>query len=137
VSAVVVGTVAVAFVALNASYEYWHGGGSTGPRHIVPMLPFLAVALAFAWPQRAGRLAASLLLVLSAVVSLACAMVTMYAGEDIANPLFELILPRTIDPTYLPYAIPGVLAWGAFTLLWYRAGAAPRPAQAPAPVAAD
>jgi hypothetical protein len=31
----------------NASYNGWHGGASSGPRYLIPMLPFLAVGLAW------------------------------------------------------------------------------------------
>lgn len=33
------------FLLLNASYYMWWGGASVGPRHVVPMLPFLALPL--------------------------------------------------------------------------------------------
>ena len=39
------------FLWINASYYYWEGGWSTGPRHLVPMLPLCCLALAFAWPR--------------------------------------------------------------------------------------
>jgi hypothetical protein len=38
--------IAVYYVLMNASYNYWHGGWSYGPRHIAPSLPFRALALA-------------------------------------------------------------------------------------------
>ncbi|MDC0668801.1 hypothetical protein [Nannocystis radixulma] len=34
------------YLALNAGYYMWDGGAAIGPRHCVPMLPFLALALA-------------------------------------------------------------------------------------------
>lgn len=43
----VLGLAVVAFyLALNAGYYMWDGGAAIGPRHCVPMLPFLALALA-------------------------------------------------------------------------------------------
>ena len=39
------------FLWINASYYYWWGGWSTGPRLLVPMLPLCCLALAFAWPR--------------------------------------------------------------------------------------
>jgi hypothetical protein len=38
--------IVVYFVLLNASYYMWTGGAASGPRHVVPMLPFLCVGLA-------------------------------------------------------------------------------------------
>src|SRR5690606_8760474 len=64
-SAVGIG-VAACFLLLNASYFYWNGGSSTGPRHLVAMLPVLALALAFVWPDRVwGRVGVLALLGLS------------------------------------------------------------------------
>jgi hypothetical protein len=41
----------VLFVA-NAGYYMWWGGAATGPRHLVPVLPFLALGVAWAWQHR-------------------------------------------------------------------------------------
>jgi hypothetical protein len=41
--------VAVAYVVYNAGYWLPMGGGSPGPRFLIPMLPFLAVGLGPAW----------------------------------------------------------------------------------------
>lgn len=125
VSAIVIAAVFFAFVAVNASYVYWNGGWSTGPRHIVPALPFLAVAMAFAWPKSAsGAQLAGILLGASAVIALACVLVTMYAPDNIPFPLVDLILPRAFEPQGLERAVPGMVAWAAFAYLWHRAGSA-------------
>jgi hypothetical protein len=42
--ATVVAAVSLLYVALNAGLVDWHGGWGTGPRHLVPALPFLALA---------------------------------------------------------------------------------------------
>lgn len=82
-----VGVLALVMVALiflyNASYAYWDGGDSTGPRHAVPAIPFLALGLAPAW--RAARtvfskLAALALLGLSTAINLIIA-----ASEIVSN----------------------------------------------------
>ncbi|HEV3218046.1 MAG TPA: hypothetical protein VGZ27_20130 [Vicinamibacterales bacterium] len=44
----------VYYLLLNSSYFYWEGGWSYGPRHMLPALPFLALALAPLW-NAAGR----------------------------------------------------------------------------------
>lgn len=51
----------VMFVIFNAGYETPFGGGSPGPRFLVPILPFLALAVAVAfrrWPLTTTGLAA-------------------------------------------------------------------------------
>jgi hypothetical protein len=58
--ALVVGAVAVAFVAYDAGFWGPFGGWGPGPRYLIPMLPFLAVPLALAWrrwPLTTGALA--------------------------------------------------------------------------------
>jgi hypothetical protein len=44
--AIVAAVVFVLFLALNASLVDWHGGWACGPRHLIPAIPFLAVAAA-------------------------------------------------------------------------------------------
>ena len=49
----------IAFVWLNVSIKPWHGGWATGPRYVVPMLPFLVVLCGGVltrlwWPGRAA-----------------------------------------------------------------------------------
>ena len=36
----------------NAGYYMWWGGAATGPRHLVPVLPFLGLGVAWAWQYR-------------------------------------------------------------------------------------
>ncbi len=47
--AVVIGMMAVAYLAFNAGYgdsiRYWGGANSAGPRHLIPTFPFLGLAL--------------------------------------------------------------------------------------------
>src|SRR5262249_53512219 len=49
VAAVVSALIGVYFILLNASYNYWEGGWSYGPRHAAPGIPFLCLSLAFLW----------------------------------------------------------------------------------------
>ncbi|OFZ71874.1 MAG: hypothetical protein A3K03_04335 [Bdellovibrionales bacterium RIFOXYD1_FULL_44_7] len=35
----------VSFLAFNASFNGWHGGNSSGPRYLIPMLPFWLLGL--------------------------------------------------------------------------------------------
>ncbi|HVV84835.1 MAG TPA: hypothetical protein VHE35_17345 [Kofleriaceae bacterium] len=50
----------IAFVWLNVSIKPWHGGWATGPRYVVPMLPFLVVLCGgvLGWVRRPRDVAA-------------------------------------------------------------------------------
>jgi 4-amino-4-deoxy-L-arabinose transferase-like glycosyltransferase len=95
-TAVTIG-IGLSFLLINASYFYWDGGSSTGPRHLVGMLPVVALGLAFAWPQgkvaRAGVLA---LLGASVFISTACASVYIFADVRYPTPLLDPILPNVL-----------------------------------------
>ena len=74
------------FLWINASYYYWEGGWSTGPRLLVPMLPLCCLALAFAWPRAFwARIVTLVLLAASLVLSLICAVAGMFAPSDISQ----------------------------------------------------
>jgi len=93
--AFVVILVPIGFILLNAGYVYWNGGWSTGPRHIVPMLPFIGLALAFLWDAAGRKLRVGLaaLALLSMAMSTICASVTMFASEADPDPVFTQLLP--------------------------------------------
>ena len=70
------------FLLFNASYFYWNGGGSMGPRHITPALPFAGVVMIRLWQVATGwiRVALLVLLGLSMALSIASVAVTMTPG---------------------------------------------------------
>jgi hypothetical protein len=43
--------IVVGFLLFNASYYMWWGGAGMGPRHLIPALPFAALAVAFCGPR--------------------------------------------------------------------------------------
>ena len=122
--------VPVAYLLIDAGYIYWSGGGSTGPRFLVPSLAFLSVPLEFLW-QRSGegaRLALAGLAVLSAADALVCASVTMNAFERYANPLLDFIFPLFVAGrirNLLTLAgMEGYATLAAIPLLWLAVGVA-------------
>ena len=88
------------YLLLNSSYEYWTGGGSTGPRFLTPMLPFLCPPLAVMWAGAGRRLRAGMLglFALSFLISLACVSFTMTKEYDRnVNILTEYIIPGFLE----------------------------------------
>jgi hypothetical protein len=88
--AFVILAVLLGYLMINAGFYGWHGGWAYGPRYLVPMLPFLAIAMIFApWEP----LAFGLCLMVS-FLQVAFALVGLpHTPEQIRNPLIELIIP--------------------------------------------
>jgi hypothetical protein len=82
----------------SASYYAWDGGGSTGPRHLVPVLPFLVIAI-LPFLRSGGALAHRIcqaLVVVSIVCMLVCAATLLHQAEGevlLSNPLYSSVLP--------------------------------------------
>ncbi|MFA5964758.1 MAG: hypothetical protein WC804_12130 [Sphingomonas sp.] len=77
---------------VNASYAYWDGGASTGPRHSVVAIPFLALGLAPFWASlRAGwaRRATAALLALSILLNLVIASTDIFDSDTMSFPLWQ------------------------------------------------
>lgn len=91
-------------VLVNAAYVYWDGGNATGPRHAVPALPFLALALAPAWVwmrEEWLHAVAALLLALSAAVNCAIAAAEVMAPAWVPNTLHDAVLRDRFWPGHL------------------------------------
>jgi hypothetical protein len=134
---IVIALIVAAYLWINASYFYWDGGFSTGPRHLIAMLPVAALGLAFVRPSgRAGTAIIGLLLAGSLVLSLASGLAGMFAPSTILNPIVDWIFPNAFGPGKLGKALLVVPAWVVMLVLVHRARrAAPRPVPAPSPVA--
>jgi hypothetical protein len=128
--AIVTMLVAAWYLMMNAGFEYWHGGASTGPRYLTPAVGFSALALGLAWPcfsvwQRKGVL---VLLGVSVFVNFACTAVDMTANGTLIGEIlprfFAADLGQTLTykimerPSLLHFAAPvlagGILGW----LIW-------------------
>jgi hypothetical protein len=119
-TAIVVVLVAAYYLVMNAGFEYWHGGASTGPRYLTPAIGLSMLALGLAWPQfgswqRRGTVA---LLGLSIFINFAATAVDMTAGaltEHIFPSFFAGDLRYTL--TYRLYKQPSLLHFVAPVLL--------------------
>jgi hypothetical protein len=92
-------TALAAFLIFNACYgdsiHYWGGAASVGPRHIVPMLPFLALPLAFA--VRRLPWAFVPLLAVSVFYVLLATAIEPRVGSEFDNPSRELFLANYLE----------------------------------------
>ncbi|MGY2734578.1 hypothetical protein [Sphingomonas sp. UYP23] len=121
----VVALVVVAIVlSINASYAYWDGGASTGPRHSVPAIPFLALGLAPFWAalrRPAARAAAAALLGVSMLLNLIVAATDIFAPEGMMLPVWSRNILGLLAHGYLntvPSLYWGVSPWlGLFLYL--------------------
>jgi hypothetical protein len=90
---------AVVMLLYNASYFYWDGGGSTGPRHAMPAMAFLALGIAPLWQHwgRNGRRAIAGVLGLSMALNLAIATADVTAPAEYAFPIADPVLRKLLD----------------------------------------
>ena len=81
---------AVIVLLYNASYAYWDGGNSTGPRHLVPALAYLAIGFGPAWTWlRRWRGALIGVLALSIAINLVIASAEIATGGPGDFPLWS------------------------------------------------
>jgi hypothetical protein len=84
----VAGLLALSLLLANAGYYMWWGGASTGPRHLVPVIPFLGLGIAWAWGHRWLRVFVVAAAVVSCANMIAFIAVGLEAPEH-GNALFE------------------------------------------------
>ena len=118
--------IVVYYLLLNSAFHFWEGGWSTGPRYIIPMLPFLCMSLSIIWTD-AGlvwKRALIGLFFLSFGISLICVSVSIFSPDNFQNPLFDYLIPRFIDGkltcslSFLKIKIPGHLALIPILAIW-------------------
>lgn len=94
------GWVVVSFMLFNASSVMWQGGYSIGPRYLVPMLPFAAVALAFSLERAFRRRWSWALVLLLAFWSFGAVWIETISGQAFPDytpdPLINYSVPKLI-----------------------------------------
>ncbi|MEJ2744592.1 MAG: hypothetical protein P8123_02730 [bacterium] len=135
---VVIASLLVAYFTFNASMRDWAGGWSPGPRHLAPVIPFMALPLALtaqrivdmragAWKAVSGACICGAAYV-SVLVQLAVMTTYLYFPWDVYHPLrdvclvflsggaFACTLPSLFGaPDYIGIA---VFIGGAAVFLW-------------------
>lgn len=115
----------VAFL-YHASYYYWDGGNSTGPRHAVPAIAYLAIGLAAFWASanRIEKWLAGGFLAVSIAINLAIAAAEVTAPDFYTAPLTQHIWPKFTggDIRTIPNEFWGWSAWGGLALYLLLAG---------------
>ncbi len=104
---------AVAAFLYNASYVYWDGGNSTGPRHAMPAIAFLSLVLPSVWAAagRVGRVALSVLLAASIAINLTIASAEITAAWSAENALFDGVWRERFWPGYLRTVANEFFGW--------------------------
>ena len=82
------------YICINGGFYGWHGGWTYGPRYLIPMLPFLAIPIAFA-PLRSIWFA--LIFSISIFQVVLSTAIFIHVPDEIVNPLFEIIIPFLTD----------------------------------------
>ena len=124
---IVAAAVATIIVLINASYVYWDGGSSTGPRLSVPAIGFLALGLGplWAWCRHiAVRAALTVLLALSMALNLVIAAVDITSPEYIRWPVWTWIIQKRLAWGAIRDFPAEHWGWSPWTGLWLYCGLA-------------
>jgi len=120
---------AIVVLMVNASYVYWDGGSSTGPRHAVPAIGLLAIGLASGWASMIywwERALAAALLGLSVAINLAIAAADIVASGEYRFPLWDPVIKtdwasgalRTLPSEFLGWSpVAGVALYLCLAML--------------------
>ncbi len=106
---VVIIMVSLYFLLWNAAFTYWDGGLSTGPRYLIPMLPFLCLPISLFFFRSGMKVKAVLLalFLVSFLISLMSVSVSMFHANasvsllnikpDSGNVITSYLIPRFIE----------------------------------------
>ncbi len=86
---------AALYVLVISLFNAWHGGSSTGPRYLIPAIPFLCLLLpAYSPLKKTPRLFYAVAALLSALHMWAITLVDIMIDPGEKNPLFHVIYPE-------------------------------------------
>jgi hypothetical protein len=90
--------IGIYFILLNASYTYWEGGWSYGPRHATPGIPFLCIGLAFLWTAvpAAGRWLLAAFSAYGAALTVIAVATMPLPPANLREPVRQLLLPAFV-----------------------------------------
>lgn len=95
-----------ALLALISGFRFWNGGAAMGPRHLVPVIPFLIIPVAFAIDRlcrlapRAAPALAVALVATSITICTACVAVQpeFFDIQAVQSPAPEIAIPSREHP---------------------------------------
>ena len=118
-AAVVVAAACAAVFLVNLSYPEWTGGWSTGPRLLLPLIPFaiIAVAALLSTGNRAAIAAVAVLALAGAVLMWLFAGVGGRVPHDVGDPLRSFVLPAWRGDSLPLYAVNGRFTRNALSAL--------------------
>jgi hypothetical protein len=102
IEALVIVLSSVLYILLNSGYFMWWGGASFGPRHLIPMLPFLAIPLVFV-PRRLFPL-----VIILGIISIAQMFIPLAGFIQVPDDIFPNIgsLGTFAYSTIYSYCLP-------------------------------
>ncbi len=116
------------YLCLNAGYYMWNGGAALGPRHCLPMLPFLALGLVVVARHM------PIVVIWATCISIMLAVVCTFVGPEMpqsGDPIWEHAVPLVLRATWTGESdgvratlgsvlgLPGLLGLIPISLGWY------------------
>lgn len=109
----VIAALSLFLVVFNTTFNGWEGGFAIGPRYLVPMIPFLGIAMLYAVDLFRPLWIA--LAVVSFVANFAAVAVDPTPSGTIPRPLTQYIFPLLIHGEFSP-DVPITPPWSAATI---------------------
>lgn len=110
--ALLVASIAAAYLLFNSAYYMWWGGYSFGPRHLIPMLPFLCIPLLAAWHFAIARW----MIILLGIMGVGIHLIVNSVEPQFPDRATGILLEHLLQPSFhLKYQWPFIThIWPAF-----------------------